>query len=391
MPRCHVPLSISHSDYCEPPVELSPDEDHQPFPFPKRRAQGRCHTIMKPPSGHNGMYIYSDRNSKPDSFNWVSPMQLRKYFRSDSSPKERRGLFSSPFVKRKGSDNTYARVIPPEERHLLRTASFETANGTGPLFGRMDSSNSIGSNSTSESHDQDSHSRRGSIKSAQPRIETVVIATNVVESPVDVHQVDDNTLTKDKPPGDNMEAVANCFDDILKNCDDVTMERKCACKTQTSTRENMTNITNKSERENVHNKSQNIVTCKKCNCPKSQKEDSNRNSIHNSSDCSGTPVQSPDDKTLTKGNSQPGNIPTTTIEVQGSGNTPKIESFLPTKNIDGDVKQQSPACDSPDLGVDDTSPTGKPMFIHIVGCQRGGVSNKPPWLQAATRHRPGIL
>ncbi len=29
--------------------------------------------------------------------------------------------------------------------------------------------------------------------------------------------------------------------------------------------------------------------------------------------------------------------------------------------------------------------------IYIVACQRGGVSNKPPGLQAATRHGPGIL
>ncbi len=28
--------------------------------------------------------------------------------------------------------------------------------------------------------------------------------------------------------------------------------------------------------------------------------------------------------------------------------------------------------------------------VYIVMCQRGGVSNKPPWLQSATRHRPGI-
>ena len=29
--------------------------------------------------------------------------------------------------------------------------------------------------------------------------------------------------------------------------------------------------------------------------------------------------------------------------------------------------------------------------INIVMCQRGGVSDKQPWLRAATRHRPGIL
>ena len=28
---------------------------------------------------------------------------------------------------------------------------------------------------------------------------------------------------------------------------------------------------------------------------------------------------------------------------------------------------------------------------YIVACQRGGVSHKPPWLQAATRHGPWIL
>ncbi len=30
-------------------------------------------------------------------------------------------------------------------------------------------------------------------------------------------------------------------------------------------------------------------------------------------------------------------------------------------------------------------------FEHIVLCQRGGVSDEPPWLRAATRHRPGTL
>ncbi len=30
-------------------------------------------------------------------------------------------------------------------------------------------------------------------------------------------------------------------------------------------------------------------------------------------------------------------------------------------------------------------------LIYIVVCQRGGFSNKLPWLQAATRHGPGIL
>ncbi len=29
--------------------------------------------------------------------------------------------------------------------------------------------------------------------------------------------------------------------------------------------------------------------------------------------------------------------------------------------------------------------------IYIVACQRGGVSDEPPWLRAATRHGPGTL
>ncbi len=28
---------------------------------------------------------------------------------------------------------------------------------------------------------------------------------------------------------------------------------------------------------------------------------------------------------------------------------------------------------------------------HIASCQRGGVSDEPPWLWAATRHGPGTL
>ncbi len=30
-------------------------------------------------------------------------------------------------------------------------------------------------------------------------------------------------------------------------------------------------------------------------------------------------------------------------------------------------------------------------IIHIVASQRGGVSDKPPWLRAATRHGPGMI
>ena len=29
--------------------------------------------------------------------------------------------------------------------------------------------------------------------------------------------------------------------------------------------------------------------------------------------------------------------------------------------------------------------------LYIVACQRGGVSDEPPWLRAATRHGPGTL
>ncbi len=29
------------------------------------------------------------------------------------------------------------------------------------------------------------------------------------------------------------------------------------------------------------------------------------------------------------------------------------------------------------------------IHIYIVTCQRGGVSDEPPWLRAATRHGPG--
>ena len=41
-------------------------------------------------------------------------------------------------------------------------------------------------------------------------------------------------------------------------------------------------------------------------------------------------------------------------------------------------------------GVDAPSPLVTPSLSNIVACQRGGVSNKPPFLQAATRHSPLI-
>ncbi len=41
--------------------------------------------------------------------------------------------------------------------------------------------------------------------------------------------------------------------------------------------------------------------------------------------------------------------------------------------------------------VEEFFPKNAFFFYIIVACQRGGVSNKPPWLRAATRHGPGIL
>ncbi len=75
-------------------------------------------------SDHTGMYSFStmqmakdtdsdhNRRGSFESFKspmqWVSPMLLRRYMKASSpespqSPKERRGMFSSPFVKRKSS------------------------------------------------------------------------------------------------------------------------------------------------------------------------------------------------------------------------------------------------------------------------------------------------
>ncbi len=34
---------------------------------------------------------------------------------------------------------------------------------------------------------------------------------------------------------------------------------------------------------------------------------------------------------------------------------------------------------------------GMNLFINIVTCQQGGVSDEPPWLQAAMRHGPSTL
>ena len=363
LPRCRIPTSLSHGDYCEPPVELSPDEEHSPFPFPRRRVQGYCFSLAKPPSDHSGMYIYSDPASRtrtnPESFHWISPMQLRKYFRSDSAPQERRGLFSSPFVKRKGADD-YAQIIPLEERQPIKQPRSKDKKHH---FHRNDSHNSISSSSTADSQ----HSRQGSVKSVQ--LEAVAIAGNIVESPVEVHQVDndDGTLTKDKPSV-SMEAVTNCFDDILKNCDDETIERKCDCpKKQNAT---APDVNNENEISNHNKHNINKDNCENCDFPrKCGKEDNNRNSIHSTSGAvtrlssastgSGGSLQSPDDKTLTKDSQQPvDNGSTTDVPEVGTSETPKIESFMLNKTVENELKCDPPACDSPDLGVDDTSPTG---------------------------------
>ena len=296
-------------------------------------------------------------------------MQLRKYFRSDSAPQERRGLFSSPFVKRKGSDN-YATIIPLEERQPIKQ---QRSRDKRHYLHRNDSHNSISSNSTADSQE---HSRQGSVKSV--KLEAVAIAGNIVESPVEVHQVDndDGTLTKDKT-NVSMEAVTNCFDDILKHCDDETIERKCDCPKKTTTT-SPPNVTNENEINNHNKHNTNKNNCENCGFSgKCGKEDNNRNSIHRNSGAvtrlssastgSGGSLQSPDDKTLTKDSQQHVDNNSTTDKAEVNSETPKIESFMLNKTVESELKCEPPACDSPDLGVDDTSPTGM-FLIQTVPC-----------------------
>ena len=295
-------------------------------------------------------------------------MQLRKHFRSDSAPQERRGLFSSPFVKRKGSDN-YATIIPLEERQPVKQSR---SRDKRHYIHRNDSHNSISSNSTVDSQE---NSVKGNIRSAQ--LETVVMSGNIIESPVEVHQVDhnDGTPTKSKPHA-SMEAVTNCFDDILKNCDDGTTERNGDCPVEATTPP----AVNMENEINIHNKHNvNEVNCKNCDySSNSTKEDSNRNSIHSNSGTgtrlsgtsigsgSGGSLQSPDDGTLTKDSQQ--HVDNCSKAKALDTETPKIESFMLNKTVESEMKCDTPACDSPDLGVDDTSPTGKPykMFSSCV-------------------------
>ena len=289
-------------------------------------------------------------------------MQLRKYFRSDSAPQERRGLFSSPFVKRKGSEN-YATIIPLEERQRAKQLR---SHDKRHYVHRTDSHNSITASSTLDSQDKEEHSRKGSKKSTQ--FENVQIATNIIESPVEVHQVDDDgTLTKDKP-NVSMEAVENYFDDILKNSDDVTIDRKCDCVKKTAP------PCVKEEIE-INDHSHNVVkeeSCENCDYARnSGKEDSNRNSIHNSGTNteSSSYLQSPDDKTLTKDSRQYVGNDTTTDVLEDNTETPKIETLMLNKTVESELKCDPPACDSPDLGVDDTSPTGtycNAIFIFLL-------------------------
>lgn len=260
-------------------------------------------------------------------------------------------MFSSPFIKRKGWQD-YATILPIDDKALAKQPRPRDKQ-------REDSRHSVTSSSTAGS--------QSSVRSAQ--LESVVACgAHVVESPVEVHQVDDNdahaTLTK-HPAHVSMETVTSCFDDILKNCDEDNSvdRRKCECPNEVE----ITCIDHENEINNKHNAS---------NCNTCTEQDNNRNSIHScgrdSNRLSGSSVgsvRSADDKTLTKTSQQQctDNSQSVNKVVECDSQTPKIESFVCGKTIESEVsKGGPPACDSPDLGVDDTSPTGECVQAMVL-------------------------
>ena len=108
-------MSHSHDDYYEPPSEYLRDKAMT------LRRSGQ--------SDHSGAYLSFlqsraledlEYQSAYDTYHspmqWVSPMLLRKYA-PEHPPKERKGLFSSPFIKRKGSLDSKVIVNNVVEAH----------------------------------------------------------------------------------------------------------------------------------------------------------------------------------------------------------------------------------------------------------------------------------
>ncbi len=68
-------------------------------------------------------------------------------------------------------------------------------------------------------------------------------------------------------------------------------------------------------------------------------------------------------------------------------NAPECTVKMTTKLMPHSTEPTYPTTTTTD-SISGDSDDGK---LYIVACQRGGVSDEPPWLRAASRHKPGIL